>query len=123
MFRRLKRNKNLYCPGIDNFCVGPICRDWNSQFQKCSMTKEFEDRQKYYDVSQKYADFVDSSRQQMDKASNISDIFLQNIIDSGIVPDDMKEALQDILKAPSNEVAQELLKKIFDPEKDDHNID
>ena len=100
----------MFCPEINTECVGEKCRDWNKEEQKCqiqlqaisrvAMDKEYKKLSGFMEI------FAESERLNTIKTQ----ASLRSLLNLPMLPLESRRFIEEILEAPSSEVAEKLLK-------------
>lgn len=94
----------MYCPDIRKECRREKCRDWDAEAQKCAKQVQNERTAKLLE-SYKYV--INSMRM----SDLTTQLFLNQMLKDPTLPDDVKQAVEKALQAPSADVAEQFLKE------------
>lgn len=107
----------MFCPTINDECVGEKCRDWDKEKGQCVIQEQksmpqllqgymIQYQQDIKRLTDMFGDIVESS-----KLSRIWDkITVTRMLSDPTIPDDVKEVIQKAFEAPSSDVAEKLLR-------------
>lgn len=106
----------MFCPTINDECVGEPCRDWDKEKGQCSLQGKsvpqlFEEFALQYQEDMKRYLGLLMAMEERDKFSHVWDrLNIKRILADPATPPDVKQVIEQAFEAPSSDLAEKLLK-------------